>query len=168
MKCNFRRLSFALAVFVTLTSCTSLPPPPDYLAVDYLLMSQKEGYVSSVGYFTPKQMADAQWEFRRIKAVQANMCRGYQHFIGREVAWFPTTPVSKDRCARVVYTVVCIPESYFDENPLPPLPDLDAFKAARTSILSERPHSPIKPGCGEKDRGIAHPTKPVPPPAPAA
>lgn len=148
-----------------LASSGSLPPPPESWTAGSHVITQAEGYVVGVFYFTPAQVEDARWEFRRIQAAQWNMCGDErQQFIHREVVWFETSPASGERCARVVYTILCTPYDQF------PLPDeaamVEAFRENRDAVLNEPPRAPIEPGCGEKDRAKLPPPPRIDPPQP--
>ena len=161
-----------LLLLLGLTSCVSLKPedriatysgeilidPPENLSVGYHQLGMEDGYVVSLGYFTPAQVDDARWEFRRIRAAQGGHrdCSGLVQLFHREVQWFEVDLSSGPRCARVIYTARCMPDIGPDTPfPYPDPPSLEAFEMGREDVRSQPfPQSPLGPDCGEKDGEI--------------
>lgn len=150
---RIKSLSFALTscAAVSLTSCASLPVPPENLAADWHAMTDPHGYVASIGYFTPAQMKDSNWEFRRMQSAAGSLCTGFRHAIRRDVQWFKTRPGSDGRCARVIYTFRCTAEADIGK----PIPS-DALEATRAHIMSEPVGKQLEHDCGEKDANRIH------------
>lgn len=150
--------SIALASSATvLSSCAALPEPPESLAAYWYARTDPHGYVASIGYFTPAQMRDADWEFRRIQNAAGSLCTGYRYAVRRDVQWFKTRPGSHGRCARVIYSFRCMAEADIGK-PIPP----DALEATRAHIMSQPVEKPLEPDCGEKDSTKIHRPRPQP------
>jgi len=133
------------------TSCTSLPAPPSNLAADWHAMTDEYGYVASIGYFTPAQMKDSNWEFARMQSAAGSLCTGYRYAARRDVQWFETRRGSGRRCARVVYTFRCTAAADIGKA----IP-ADALEATRAHIMAEPVSGPLENDCGEKDADKIH------------
>lgn len=145
------KLSLLALTTALLTSCASLPAPPENLAADWRAMTDPHGYVASIGYFTPAQMKDSRWEFGRMQSAAGSLCTGFRYAIRRDVQWFATRPGSDRLCARVVYTFRCTAEADVGK----PIPS-DALEATRAHIMAEPVGKQLEPDCGEKDATKLH------------
>jgi hypothetical protein len=138
----------SFAVLLLLASCVSPPDPPMFLAVDHTVAPvPNKGHVVRLEFFTRAQMDSPEWEFRRLTEATMVGCDGMARPIHREVRWFEPTAHSGEACARVVYTIRCLPR----DRP----PDVsqwrspDDFSEMRRKLLGEVP-SEIDPGCGRE------------------
>jgi hypothetical protein len=147
------RLAATIGLSVALGSC--VPAPPEYLSVGYGLTSvdlshnipDGKGAVVSVGYFSRAQMDDPRWEFARIQTAVGLQCGTGFKIVRRDVRWFHSG--QRRACARVVYSLLCIPEKnrgtqYDHVNP-------EAFDQDVAFHLDRPLSSPLEDGCGEKD-----------------
>jgi hypothetical protein len=150
-------ISSASLAAIQLMSCTSLQPPPEKMAAFHYGATDPYGYVSSVGYFTPAQMKDSAWEFRRIQAAAGSFCAGYRYEIRRDVQWFATVYSDRRKCARVTYTYRCVASEDIGK----PIPD-DALQATRAEVMARPIDGPLDGHCGEKDLEKLHPKRMAP------
>lgn len=114
-------------------------------------MTDSYGYVASIGYFTPAQIKDSAWEFRRLQEAAGSLCKGFRHAIRRDVQWFETRPGSGRSCARVTYTFRCMAAADFGRA----IP-ADALEATRAAVMARPVDTPLEADCGEKDANKRH------------
>ena len=118
--------------------------PPDRLAANRQWQNARSGYVFAISYFTAGELSDPRWEKKRLEMMkQAIFCKTGEKIVRRDVRWFPANPVSRKRCAAVIYMVEC---------DVPTLVPTDNLSEIRQSMLSDPFEFPIERNCGQKDR----------------
>jgi len=128
--------------------------PPYPLAVGHTWRSDLGGYVFRIGYFTEGQVEDRRWEAARLRMMDSGrFCNGFGEgrIVRREVRWYEPTPVSRRRCAALVYTLHC---THPRQRPG------DDLARQRILLLREDAEPPIEADCGEKDRARRPPPGP--------
>lgn len=148
------RRQFTLAVAAMIAGCTPSPVPTpmpalDSISVNKIWLQDTNGYVYRVGYFTQREIDDADWERTRIlhKNRPVIQCKlETERVVRRDLRWYPATARSGQKCAAAVYTVLCGVPS---EGP--------GMDRSRRELLAEEPYNPIERACGSKDRYVESP-----------
>jgi hypothetical protein len=138
-----------LAALMLLPSCmphgpsSGTVPPPSDTVFSMQWLTSKTGYVFRTNYFTAGQVTDPAWEAKRLsKLKKVLICETGQHVARRDVRWFPATPESGQRCAAVIYTIVC---------DVPTHATIDSLEQDRRDEVFGELDSPPEKDCGEKD-----------------
>lgn len=128
-----------------------MQPPPENLAIGTTIHSQGTdiGYVIGLSYFTPAQINDVGWEFKRIQRAQWRYCPGETRFIHRDVRWATPGP-SGNQCAMVIYTMRCVNPLDEDDEEATPI----KLEEARARLLEVLPPGRPEENCGEKDADV--------------
>ncbi|MGY4396158.1 hypothetical protein ACVWZA_001331 [Sphingomonas sp. UYAg733] len=126
------------------------------LAVNRQWVTNADGYVFTVGYFSAEQALSPAWENRRWESRKtASICQ-QERIVARDVRWFGPIAPGEPRCAAIIYSVSC---------PHPGPARRNALEYGRRQALLEDPIWPPTPGCGEKSRAkLLVPLTPVPAP----
>jgi hypothetical protein len=147
------RFKSAVIISCLLAGCAGRPIPasnldpssevPVDLAIDRSWSSNSDGYVYSVGYFTPEQVASKAWEAQRISSSRmVGFCESEQ-LVHRDVRWFEPIAIGEPRCGLVVYTFACSSRR----------PEWgSSLEYERKQALLNEPRRPLSAGCGEKSR----------------
>lgn len=136
----------ASSAITSYTSISPVPPPPERLALEWHVRTDRYGHARSAGYFTEEQLHDAAWEFQRLQGPVSVLCIGTPKIVHRDVQWFASANGSSAICARVTYTVQCVALNDHS-NPVPP----DSLLATRTELLARPAPDDLGADCGEKD-----------------
>jgi len=147
------RTTAAIVAMCLLASCAGHTPRsliakssadiPDDLAVDRTWSSNADGYIYSVGYFTPEQLESKAWEKERMKRrTMANFCTS-ERLVSRDVRLFEPIAAGEPSCALVVYSYACSSRR----------PEWgSSLEYDRKQALLDEPTRPISRNCGEKSR----------------
>ncbi len=128
-----------------------LMDPPIYLSYGGQIVTSNRGFVYSMTHFTEEQMNDPRWENLRQERAQWNFCGPDKpRLLRRDVRWYDATPVSKQRCAMVVYTMECPKPKGFKER------TKDDLATDREAILTNPVKEELEKDCGEKNGYIRH------------
>ncbi|WP_114952212.1 hypothetical protein [Sphingosinicella terrae] len=132
-------LAFAAAGCMTVQQAG---PVPADLAVNRRWESNADGYVYTVGYFTPEQVRSPAWEAARIaRMATVHLCDN-REIVGRDIRWYEPIAPGEPTCAAVVYSIACRPRR----------PEWgSSLEYGRRQAMVEDMPSPIQANCGEKD-----------------
>lgn len=118
-------------------------PAIDSIGVKQWWTQDPSGYVHRVGYFTRREIDDADWERARTLLMNKNviMCgKKTERIVRRDLRWYPATARSGQQCAAVVYTVLCDAQN-----------EGSGMAESRRELLAEEPDKPMERACGHKD-----------------
>lgn len=143
----------ALVALCLLPSCAGHTRPslnaessvkiPDDLAVNRTWSSNADGYIYSVGYFTPEQLESKAWEKERMeRRKMANFCAS-ERLVSRDVRLFEPIAAGEPSCALVIYSYACSARR----------PEWgSSLEYDRKQALLDEPTQPLSRNCGEKSR----------------
>lgn len=147
------RTTAAIVAMCLLASCAGHTPPsldaepladiPEDLVVNRTWSSNADGYIYSVGYFTPEQLESKAWEKERMeRRTMAKFCAS-ERLVSRDVRLFEPIAVGEPSCALVVYSYACSSRR----------PEWgSSLEYGRKQALLDEPMRPISRNCGEKSR----------------
>jgi len=125
--------------------------PPALMVADRLWYPHRTGFIFRAGYFSAAEVSDPRWERGRVRMMQEQgiTCGSSgSDIVRRDVRWYPATELSGQRCAALVYTVLCERENRLATS---------SAEEARREVLNREPGRPIQRNCGIKDYYFYHP-----------
>jgi hypothetical protein len=115
---------------------------PADLAVNRRWVSNADGYVYTVGYFTAEQLNSPAWEAARLARRSTVRFCPDEEVVHRDVRWYEPIAPGEPRCAAVVYSIACTRRR----------PEWgSSLEYERRQALLEDMEYPITAGCGDKD-----------------